>query len=264
MAGVRVSGLSKRYRAGGRGVQALDNVNFEVESGSFVAVVGYSGCGKTTLFRHIAGLERPDSGSAEFFESADRPGGDRSGVGRSSVDQSGLVRPRLGMMFQEPRLLNWLTVRENLLLALRRTTLEDREGAVREALAQVGLGDFGEAYPDQLSGGMAQRAALARALCRRPDLLLMDEPFGALDALTRLQLQAELARIWTTRPMTVLCITHDIGEAVILADRVLVMNAGAIVDDRAIDLPRPRRWGQPAFESLRKELLDIILDNNIN
>jgi ABC-type nitrate/sulfonate/bicarbonate transport system ATPase subunit len=252
MAGVRVCGLSKRYRTGGRGVQALDNVSFEVEAGSFVAVVGYSGCGKTTLFRHIAGLEQPDSGSAEFFGRSDPPGVDRSGSGR----------PRLGMMFQEPRLLGWLTVRENLLLALRRTTLEDHEGAVREALEQVGLEDFGEAYPDQLSGGMAQRAALARALCRRPDLLLMDEPFGALDALTRLQLQAELARIWTMRPMTVLCITHDIGEAVILADRVLVMKAGAGVDERAVDLPRPRRWGQPEFESLRKELLDIILNNN--
>ena len=166
------------------------------------------------------------------------------------------------MMFQEPRLLPWLTIRENLLLALRRTELGDHERAVAEALGQVGMRGFAEAYPDQLSGGMAQRAALARALCRRPDLLLMDEPFGALDALTRLQLQVELARIWAARPMTVLCITHDIGEAVTLADRVLVMAGGRIVDDKPVPLARPRRAGQPRFEALRGDILDFILTNN--
>ncbi len=165
------------------------------------------------------------------------------------------------MMFQEPRLLPWLTIRENLLLAMRRTGLDNQEKAVCDALAQVGMDGFAKAYPDQLSGGMAQRVALARALCRKPDLLLMDEPFGALDALTRLQLQVELARIWTERPMTVLCITHDIGEAVTLADRVLVMADGRIVDDRSVPLARPRRTGQADFEQLRGELLDFILIN---
>jgi ABC-type nitrate/sulfonate/bicarbonate transport system ATPase subunit len=244
---VRVSRMSKRYRTGDRTVQALDRVDFQVEPGSFVVVVGYSGCGKTTLFRHIAGLEQPDSGSASFLD-------------RRSGAQT--TRPRLGMMFQEPRLLPWLNIRENLLLALRRTGPDDHEQAVSEALAQVGMHDFAQAYPDQLSGGMAQRAALARALCRRPELLLMDEPFGALDALTRLQLQVELARIWSERPMTVLCITHDIGEAVTLADRILVMAEGRIVADRPVPLPRPRRLGQPPFEALRGDLLDFILTNN--
>ena len=166
-------------------------------------------------------------------------------------------------MFQEPRLLPWLTVRENLLLALRRARGADNGATVLETLRQVGLGEFSEAYPDQLSGGMAQRVALARALCRRPQLLLMDEPFGALDALTRLQLQVELARLWAAHPMTVLCITHDVGEALILADRVLVMREGRLIQDRAVPLPRPRKWGDPAFEALRGDLLEMILQNNM-
>lgn len=247
MIGLAVAGLSKRYQTGGKRVQALADVNFSVAPGTFVAVIGYSGCGKTTLIRHIAGLDQPDAGGVTF------PGDFEGGTKR---------RARLGVMFQEPRLLPWLTVRENLALALRRTDVPDQGGTVGEALSLVGMKDFEAAYPDQLSGGMAQRAALARALCRKPDVLLMDEPFGALDALTRLQLQVELARIWSERPMTVLCITHDIGEAVILADRVLVMVAGRMVAEWEVALPRPRRWGQPEFEALRGEILDFILDTN--
>lgn len=246
MIGVRVHGLCKCYRAGGELVQALDDVSFEAAPGAFVAVIGYSGCGKTTLFRHIAGLETPDSGNTIF----------RNGAG------SEIVRPRLGMMFQEPRLLPWRTVRDNLALALKRTTIPDKDAAVREALSLVGLGGFMQAYPDQLSGGMAQRVALARAVCRKPELLLMDEPFGALDALTRLQLQVELARIWSHRPMTVLFITHDIGEAVALADRVLIMAQGRLVGERRVGLPRPRQVGSTDFEAVRKELMDTILAKN--
>ncbi|WP_320172506.1 ABC transporter ATP-binding protein [Maridesulfovibrio sp.] len=246
MIGIRVSDMSKRYMTGDRSVQALDRVDFRIEPGSFVALIGYSGCGKTTLFRHISGLEKPDSGAVTFLNKS---------------RQDSTDRPRLGMMFQEPRLLPWLTVQENLLLALRRTELENHKQAVRESLIQVGMQDFAQAYPEQLSGGMAQRAALARALCRKPELLLMDEPFGALDALTRLQLQMELARIWSENPMTVLCITHDIGEAVTLADLVLVMADGRIAADRAVTLPRPRRPGQPDFEIMKGEILDFILTN---
>ena len=244
MIGIRVSDICKRYRTGNRSVRALDGVDFQVEPGSFVAVIGYSGCGKTTLFRHIAGLEKPDSGTVTLLDTRWQPVMDR---------------PRLGMMFQEPRLLSWLTIRDNLLLALRRTDLDNHERSVSEALLQVGMQDFSLAYPDQLSGGMAQRVALARALCRKPELLLMDEPFGALDALTRLQLQMELARIWAENPMTVLCITHDIGEAVTLADRILVMAEGRIVRDCPVDLPRPRYPGQSCFEDLKGDILDFIL-----
>lgn len=246
MIGIRVSEISKCYRTGDRSVKALDGVDFQIEPGAFVAVIGYSGCGKTTLFRHIAGLEKPDSGTVSFLNHSGQPA---------------TGRPRLGMMFQEPRLLSWLTIQDKLLLALRRTCLDNHERYVTKALLQVGMQDFSQAYPDQLSGGMAQRVALARALCRKPELLLMDEPFGALDALTRLQLQMELARIWSENPMTVLCITHDIGEAVTLADRVLVMADGRIVRDSPVDLPRPRYPGQSAFENLKGDILDFILTN---
>lgn len=249
MIDIRVSSLEKTYRTGGKAVRALDGVTFQVDAGAFVAVIGYSGCGKTTLFRHIAGLEAPDSGGVSF-----------SGDFADSADSAGL--PRLGMMFQEPRLLPWLTVRDNLLLALKRVCLPDRKALVDEALSQVGLASFDQAYPDQLSGGMAQRTALARTLCRKPALLLMDEPFGALDALTRLLLQDELARIWSERPMTVLFITHDIAEALTLADRILIMAQGRIVKDREVSLSRPRRSGSPELEHLKQEFLETILNKN--
>ncbi len=243
---VQVTKVSKCYRTGGRSIQALDKVEFHIESHSFVAVVGYSGCGKTTLFRHIAGLEKPDSGTITFVD--------------QNV-QAKTARPRLGMMFQEPRLLPWFTIHENLMLALRRTQQDNPQQAVNDALKLVHMDDFALAYPDQLSGGMAQRVALARALCRTPNLLLMDEPFGALDALTRLQLQAELTHIWTKHPMTVLCITHDIGEAVSLADRILIMSEGCIVDDRPVTLSRPRCLGGFQFEAMRRDILNFILTN---
>ena len=243
MVSLEATGLTKTYRAGRREIRALDGVSFRIEAGAFVALIGRSGCGKTTLFRHIAGLEQPDQGRTAY--QGDPLGGDNN-------------RPKLGMMFQEPRLLPWLSVRRNLLLALRRTGSADPEGTVTKALGQVGLTGFGRAYPDQLSGGMAQRAALARALCRQPDLLLMDEPFGALDALTRLQLQEELARIWADRPMTVLFITHDITEAIALADRVLIMDRGRLIDDKTIDLARPRQSGAPRFGRLKQDILNTV------
>jgi ABC-type nitrate/sulfonate/bicarbonate transport system ATPase subunit len=239
MVGITVSGLRKAYHTGERHVQALDGVSFQVQGGGVLALIGYSGCGKTTLFRHIAGLEQPDGGSIVF---------------------SGHERPRLGMMFQEPRLLPWLTVRENLLLALRRTTLKDHGAVVQEALVQVDLADCGQSYPDQLSGGMAQRVALARALCRQPDLLLMDEPFGALDALPRLQLQLNF-RAYSAAP-------HD--RALHHPRHQRGRDPGGpgaghggrrIVARQAHSPAAPREAGHPEFEQLKKQLLQPILGN---
>lgn len=214
MVSVHVECLKKTYMAGDQLVEALAGVNLSIGAGEFVAVVGYSGCGKTTLLRHLGGLEKPDSGSV-VFERADSSIGD-------------LLRAEMGVMFQEPRLLPWLSVGENLDIALHRESAEIRKTRIRKVLEQVRLDDFINAYPTELSGGMAQRVALARVLCRKPKIMLMDEPFGALDALTRLQLQDELADICRKQAITVLFITHDIREAVKLSDRIVVMDTGRI------------------------------------
>ncbi|TIH20199.1 ABC transporter ATP-binding protein [Marinifilum sp. JC120] len=245
MVGIEVRGLSKTYQVDDRSIDALSNVSFTIEPGSFTAIVGYSGCGKTTLFRHLARLESPDAGSHAFLSQA----------GASMSDSL-----CLGMMFQEPRLLPWLTVAGNIKIALRHSRIFNHEKAINDALDTVGLAKFKNAYPKQLSGGMAQRVALARALCRQPDLLLMDEPFGALDALTKIQLQRQLAQIWAARPTTILFITHDISEAVLLADRVLVMADGRIVDEIAVPLARPRSAGMQDVEQIASRLMQRIVN----
>lgn len=230
MYGLNIAGLRHTFHIAGRAINALSGVDLTVAPGELLAIVGHSGCGKTTLLHHIAGLQRPDAGSLAFTDPAGRA--TRSG--------------RVGMVFQDPRLLPWKTVRGNLLLALRRLlTGAEADRRVDEALAAVGLAGFGEAWPHQLSGGMAQRVALARALCRDPDVLLLDEPFGALDALTRRRIQTEFAAIRLRRPLTTVFVTHDIGEAACLADRVAVMEAGRITRLFDIALPHPRRPTAP-------------------
>ncbi len=244
MIGVTLKALSKSYCTGGTTVQALDAVDITIKAGDFVAVVGYSGCGKTTLLRHIAGIEQPDSGTINFDQSGEWQQQDRA---------------RLGVVFQEPRLLPWLTVTANVELALHGSSPAIRQQKSAEALTLVGLEDFAAAYPRELSGGMEQRVALARALCREPHLLLLDEPFGALDALTRTILQRELATICSRQLMTVLFITHDIGEAVQLADRVIIMRAGCITDQIDIQLQRPRAEDDPRLIPLRQDILNLII-----
>lgn len=211
---VQLSDLSKRYRSNESTVTAVERASLNLAPGSFTALVGPSGCGKTTLLRLIAGLERPDGGWVRVHPAGSVP----------------------AVVFQDPRLLPWMTVRRNLLLSLRRCpgapfSRAETDERVEEALHLVGLTDRAEAYPHELSGGMAQRAGLARALCRRSGFLLMDEPFSALDALTRSRLQQDLKQIWHKRNGTVFFITHDTTEAVYLAGRVLVMIAGRIVGD---------------------------------
>jgi NitT/TauT family transport system ATP-binding protein len=235
---LRIEGVTKVYETReGEPLPALDPTDVAVTPGEFVAVVGPSGCGKSTLLSLIAALFPVSSG-------------------RILIDGEEVRRPhpKVGVVFQTDLLLYWRTVLDNLLLPAEIKGWERRKYAARaEALLeQVGLAGFGQKYPSELSGGMKQRVALARALIQEPGLLLMDEPFGALDALTREQMIMDLQAMWLEVRNTVIFITHDIAEAVFLADRVLVMSPrpGRIDLDLRIDLPRPRRWhihGEPAF-----------------
>ncbi len=220
---VRVEGLTRTFD--GRAV--LDDLRLDVRPGEFVALLGRSGCGKSTLLRVLAGLDRDITGTV-------------------------LVPRRKAVAFQAPRLMPWKRVWRNVLLGLPGRP----ERAVAErALAEVGLEQRTNAWPRTLSGGEAQRASLARALVREPDLLLLDEPFGALDALTRVRAQRLVAELWQRRGCAVLLVTHDVEEAVLLADRVLVMDAGVIAYETRIGLERPRGISDPRFTALREELL---------
>ncbi|WP_374686968.1 ABC transporter ATP-binding protein [Promineifilum sp.] len=215
----------------GQGDHVLADISLTIPAGAFVALVGLSGVGKSTLLRVIGGLLRPSSGEVRLM----------------GVDPRESTAP-IGVVFQRDNLMPWRTVAGNVRLPLEvRSTSEsglhlERPDPVAEALALVGLAGQGDSYPAQLSGGMAQRVALARALVHRPALLLLDEPFGALDALTRERMAQELLRLWQASPVTVLMVTHSINEAVLLADEVLVMNGrpATITDRLLIDLPRPR------------------------
>jgi sulfonate transport system ATP-binding protein len=233
---LEIEGVEKRFRVNGAPLLALDGVDLTVAPGEFLTIVGASGCGKSTLLRLVAGLDRDYAGSIRLDG---RP-----------VAGPGLDR---GLVFQEPRLFPWLTVAQNVAAALLNAPLppEEKRRTVREHVELVGLAGFEGAYPHQLSGGMAQRAAIARGLVNRPGVLLLDEPFGALDALTRARLQGELQRIWAHEGTTAILVTHDVDEAVYLGDRVVVMaprGAGAAPasDPRQRRPPGPRRHGRPA------------------
>ncbi|MBV8527814.1 MAG: ABC transporter ATP-binding protein [Candidatus Dormibacteraeota bacterium] len=231
---VRVNGVTKVFGTRKRSVTALADVNLRVRRGEFVCVLGASGCGKSTLLSLIAGLDAPTAGSVE------RPAG----------------HPAL--MFQESALLPWLTVRRNveLPLRLRRAPSAERRRTADHLLEMVGLLDFADARPHELSGGMRQRAALARALAQDSELLLMDEPFAALDAITRDQLHADLSRIWEETEATVVFVTHNVREAVRLGDRVVLMTTrpGRVGRQWRIDIPRPRELDDPAVASLAHEI----------
>jgi NitT/TauT family transport system ATP-binding protein len=225
---ISVRNLSKSYPSPDGCVNALQEITFSVREGEFVAVVGPSGCGKSTLLKILAGLLLPSNGEAC--------------LGGAPINGP---RRDIGVVFQSPVLLPWRSVLENVLLPVDVQHLagEGYRKAALELLSLVGLQEFAHRYPWELSGGMQQRVAITRALIHDPAMLLMDEPFGALDAMTREQMNLELQRIWLERKKTVLFITHSIPEAVFLADRVLVMTPrpGRITDVVTVDIPRPRR-----------------------
>jgi NitT/TauT family transport system ATP-binding protein len=224
---IEVRDVTKTFRRSAHVVQALGSINLNVSRGEFVTVLGPSGCGKTTLLHMLGGFETPTSGSLTVNgQPVTGPGRDR------------------GMVFQEATLFPWRTVMANVAWPLEVDGVSKREAQerARALLAKVGLERFANAYPGELSGGMRQRAALARTLAMEPNVLLMDEPFGALDAQTREVMQEELTRLWQASGLTVIFITHDISEAIFLGDRVVVMGAlpGRVIEDCRIELPRPR------------------------
>jgi sulfonate transport system ATP-binding protein len=224
-------GVGKQYA--GRSV--LERIDLKIKPGEFVAVVGRSGCGKSTLLRAIAGLERPDSGQVKI-------GG-------------GGAQPETRMMFQDARLLPWKTVLDNVALGL-----PDGKERARAALDSVGLLARAGEWPAVLSGGQRQRVALARALVHQPQLLLLDEPLGALDALTRIEMQQLIETLWLERGFTAVLVTHDVQEAVVLADRILLIENGRLALDVPVGLARPRARGSANFGALEKQVLDRVLD----
>ena len=222
--------LARATKVWPNGTRALDPVDLEVRRGEFLSVLGPSGCGKSTLLHLIAGLEAPSSGSIAWWG--------------SSFDATGTPGRRLAMVFQSPTLMPWARVDTNvrLPLSLAGVPVAESDRAVRDALALVGLSDSARLWPRELSGGMQMRASIARALVNHPDLLLMDEPFGALDEFTRQRLDDELIALWRERGLTIVFVTHSIHEAVYLSTRVAVMGPrpGRLVDEVAIDEPHPR------------------------
>jgi NitT/TauT family transport system ATP-binding protein len=250
---IRLRGVAKMFDVRGQVVQAVEATDLAVPDGQFVCLVGPSGCGKTTLLRIVAGLESPSAGTIEV---------QRSDGGRAAT------RPLNAMIFQQESLFPWKTVAENVEFALRIRGVDraERRRRTEQWLRTVGLHRFASSYPYQLSGGMKQRVSIARAFALDPEILLMDEPFAALDQQTKLLLQEELIRIWGETRKTVLFVTHNIDEAVVLADRVIVMTAhpGRIKAEVEIDLPRPRDpmgvRSDPRYMELTQEIWHVLRD----
>ncbi|HIT89773.1 MAG TPA: ABC transporter ATP-binding protein, partial [Candidatus Merdenecus merdavium] len=204
---LKIESLSKKFEVDKKEIQILEDVNVEIEKGTFITIVGHSGCGKSTLLKIIAGL-------VDYQE------------GKVLLDGELIGKPdqRRGLLFQNHRLLPWLTVEENIKFGLNSAEKKAQSKKVQEQIEIVGLSGFEKAYPNQLSGGMAQRAAIARSLITNPEILLMDEPFGALDALTKITMQEELLNIWEQKKNTMILVTHDIDEAIYLGDKILIMS----------------------------------------
>ena len=242
---IHIQNISKNFiDPTGNRVNALERVSLDIHPGEFICLLGPSGCGKSTLMRLIAGLETPDEGEIR-------------------LDGETVTEPHYtrGLVFQDPTLFPWRTVRQNVATGLHARGIPWGAGSEVDAYIElVGLKGFESAYPYQLSGGMAQRAALARALVNHPKVLLLDEPLGALDAFTRMQMQDEMLRIWRERKTTMVFVTHDIDEAVYLGDRIVVMTPrpGKITKIINVELSRPRARNHPDFFRVRTEALEIL------
>lgn len=237
--------VNKSFIVNGQSVDVLKDINLEIEEGEFVVIVGHSGCGKSTLLKMIAGLETNDTGELS--------------VDGKEISGPGMDR---GMIFQEHRLFPWLSIEKNVQLGLKGLSKEEKRKLSDQYLELVKPSEFKKAYPSQLSGGMSQRAAIARSLVSQPEILLLDEPFGALDALTKIELQEEMLKIRERFHNTMIMVTHDIEEAVYLADRIVVMSArpGRIKDVIKVELGKYRDRGSTDFTYYKKKIFDYFFE----
>lgn len=244
---IKVEHLNKQFLVDKKPIEVLRNINLEIHKGEFITIVGHSGCGKSTLLKIICGLVDYSDGTVE------RNGKKVIGPG-----------PMCGMVFQDHRLLPWLKIRDNIAFGLKGLPKEERGEKVKKHLELVGLSGFENSYPAQLSGGMSQRAAIARGLANNPTILLLDEPFGALDALTRIQMQKEILRIQEQEKTTMVMVTHDIDEAIYLGDRIVVMSArpGEIRDIITTDPVESKKRGSVTFAAYKKKIYDYFFEDS--
>lgn len=246
--GLNINNISRVFEIDGENLEVLNNINLDVKPGEFVSIVGSSGCGKSTLLKMIVGLDKSTKGEIHIGERL---------VTKPSID--------CGMVFQEARLYPWLTVERNIEFGIsEKMDKEEKRKRIAEHIDLVGLTGFEKAYPAQLSGGMQQRASIARALIGSPKVLLLDEPFGALDAFTRINMQNEVLRIWEHKKCTMVLVTHDIDEAIFLSDRIVILSErpGKVKEIIPVKLPRPRDRSNNSFLEIRKKILMSFLGNS--
>lgn len=239
MFSIECQNLSKEFHSQNGTIKPVDGLSLNLKAGEINALIGESGCGKTTLLRLIAGLETPDSGSVSFL-----PQG---------------KAPTISIVFQEPRLFPWFTVEKNVALSVRHLDADAQEEKVRRVLELVGLSRYRYLFPSQLSGGMAQRVGLARALCPEPDILLLDEAFSALDALTRSKIYPEFIRIHESQPVTTVLVTHDVTEAVLLSRNIFRLGQGRLLKTYCVDQPYPRTLATAGVGRMIEDILNDFL-----